>query len=219
MFRSLRNIYTLLAKDWRSEIRSLQILPPAIVLALAAIVLFYFSKIDFSHSPTAWAAILWIVSLLALVVILDRALVTDTRNAVLEALLAGPVTPNQFLFAKLLFTGSMLMGLQVIVLLSLTQMMNLTISSPMGSIFLTLTLTDLGLIAMGLLCSLIAQFSRHRGAFLAGFLWPVALPLVLLAMMAIDDPARSENIWLILAGFDIVLLGISPGLLKVIAGK
>jgi hypothetical protein len=38
-------------------------------------------------------------------------------------------------------------------------------------------------------------------------------------MMALDAPSRSENIWLILAGFDIVLLGLGPGLIKVIAGK
>jgi ABC-type transport system involved in cytochrome c biogenesis permease component len=219
MFQFLCNVHTLLLKDWRSEFRSLQILPPTVVLALAGIVIFHFSNINFTQTSSSWAAILWIISLLALVVILDRSLVGDTKNAVLEALFVGPVTPSQFLWAKIIFTGTLVLGLQGLVIFLLWQMMGLTISAPWRTIVLTLILADFAIISMGLLCSLIAQFSHHRGAFLAGLLWPIAVPVVLLAMMAIDDPGKSENVWLILAGFDIVLLGLGPGLLKVIAGK
>lgn len=219
MVRFLRNISALVLKDWRTELRSWQILPPVVVLALAGIVIFHFSNIHFATSSTGWASILWIITLLDLVVILDRSLAGDARNAVLEALFAGPVTPRQFLIAKLIFTGTLLLGLQGLVLFLLWQMMGLAIGVPLDRVGITLVLADLGLLSMGLVCSLIAQFSHHRGAFLAGLLWPISLPVIILAMMAVDDAGGSENIWLILAGFDIVLLGLGPGLIKVIAGK
>jgi ABC-type transport system involved in cytochrome c biogenesis permease component len=219
MFLSIRNILILLIKDWRSEIRSLQIFPPTIVLALAAVVLFHFSNIDLTKTTIGWAGTLWIVSMLTIVIILDRSLLGDMKNGIFNVLLAGPMTANQFLLEKLIFTGSILLGLQGLIVVLLVQMMDVTISTHYLTFVPLLFLTDFAILTLGLLCSLIAHVSHHRGAFLAGLLWPISLPIVLLSMMVIDNPGGAENIWLILGGFDIVLLGLGPMLLKGIAGK
>jgi ABC-type transport system involved in cytochrome c biogenesis permease component len=219
MRRFLRVIRTLVVKDWQAELRNLQILPLVVVLAVTAMMLFRLAEVNFDSSPLAWAALLWIITLLDLVIILDRTLAADAQNGVLEALLAGPVSPIQFLAGKLVFSGSILLALQGLILLLLSQMMHLPIETPPGLIAAGVLLTDLGLLLLGLLCSLIALLTRHRATLLAGMLWPLALPMVLLAMLTVDPSGRYENGWLILAGVDIVLLGLWPGLLKLITGK
>lgn len=211
----------MIKKDWRTEVRTLHIIPLTVILAVAAIMIFRLAGANTARMPLSWPGLLWIISLMVLVIVLDRALASDTQNGVLEALLAGPMTPVQYLAAKLLFAGSILLGLQVLILLLLNQMLQIPITTPFLIIAADLLITDLGLLLIGLACSLIALLSRHRTAMLASILWPLALPLIFLAIWALEAPCgpERENWWLILAGFDIVLLGFWPALLRLIVGK
>jgi ABC-type transport system involved in cytochrome c biogenesis permease component len=208
-------------KDWRTEVRSLHIIPLAVILAVAAVMIFRLAGSNGANVPLSWPGLLWIISLMVLVIVLDRALASDTQNGVLEALLAGPMTPVQYLTGKLLFAGSILLGLQVLILLLLNQMLQIPIKTPWTIIAADLLITDLGLLLIGLACSLIALLSRQRTAMLASILWPLSVPLIFLAIWALEAPCgpERENWWLILAGFDIVLLGFWPGLLRLIVGK
>jgi heme exporter protein B len=221
MITFIQHVWTMVAKDWRTEVRNLHIVPLAVILAVAAVMIFRLAGGTNPALPFSWPGLLWIISLMVLVIILDRAVASDTHNGVLEALLAGPITPVQFLTAKLLFGGSILLGLQVLILFLLNQMLQIPIKTPVSLIVADLLLTDLGLLLLGLVCSLIALLSRHRAALLASILWPLALPLIFIAIWVVDAPCgpERENWWLILGGFDIVLLGFWPGLLRLIVGK
>jgi ABC-type transport system involved in cytochrome c biogenesis ATPase subunit/ABC-type transport system involved in cytochrome c biogenesis permease component len=219
MRQNLKIMTTLIAKDWRMEIQNLQITPLMVVMAITAVVLFHFTGIRLAESSMGWAAALWLITLLNLVIILDRAMSPDLKNGVLEAMLAGAVSPMPYLTAKLIFTGSILLVMQGLVLILLKVMMALAISPPIWKISVSLILADIGLLMIGLVCSMIAMMSRHRSAILAGMIWPVAIPIVVLAVLCFEPAGRFENGWLILTGFDIVLLGLWPMLIKMITGK
>jgi ABC-type transport system involved in cytochrome c biogenesis permease component len=219
MIHSLKIIQTLIVKDWRTELRDWQIVPLVVVMALAAVMLFHLTGLRLGNSALGWAAILWLITLLDLVIILDRALAADTHNGALEAMLAGAVSPIQYLVAKLAFAGAILLILQAFILVLLRTMLSLAIQPEVWRVALSLVLADAGLLLVGLICSLIAILSHRRATLLAGMLWPMSLPIVLLAVLSLDPLGRYENGWLILAGFDIVMAGLWPGLIKLITGK
>jgi ABC-type transport system involved in cytochrome c biogenesis permease component len=201
------------------EMRNLQIIPLVAVIAIIAILLFQFTGIRIGESAMGWSAGMWLITLINLVIILDRAMEPDLRNGVMEAMLAGAVSPATYLAAKLLYTGSILIGMQAGVLILLHMMLKLAILPAIWKIAAIIIIADSGILMIGLSCSLISMMSRHRSAILAGMIWPITIPIVLLAVLSFEPSGRFENGWLILAGFDLVLAGLWPRLIRMITGK
>jgi len=139
--------------------------------------------------------------------------------------LSGPVRRIELLLAKLIFCGGILAAMQMMTVLCVAAWSGQAIDRPWTRIVPVVALADVGILLIGLMCALIAALSRHRVALLASMLWPLSLPMVLIAAVSlyVFDGAAAEqyqrNGWLILLAFDVVLFGLWPVLAKMILGR
>lgn len=221
---AVTTIATLVRKDIRLELRNLQIVPLSAVLVLAATLVLRLAG-GAASASLGWIGTLWVVTLIVAVVIFDRALADETHNGQLGAMLSGPVRTIELLLAKLIFTGGILVIMQLLTVICVMWWSGQAIDRPWIRVVPVVALADFGILLVGLMCALIATMSRHRTALLASMLWPLALPMVLIAAVSLRvfDGATAEqyqqNGWLILTAFDVILFGLWPVLAKMILGR
>ena len=64
MITFFRHVRTMVEKDWRTEVRNLHIVPLAVILAVAAIMIFRLMGGTSGSTPLSWPGLLWIISLM-----------------------------------------------------------------------------------------------------------------------------------------------------------
>lgn len=131
-------------------------------------------------------AMLWVCSLFAAVVGMNRAAVADRRNGFFSALLLTPHDAALFYFVRLLTVGVFLVGTQLLMAGVSIWLLRFDITAQPPLILLIIVLADIGILAPGVLLS--SGTSRARGgeALLTIALLPVIVPVFLGATGATD---------------------------------
>jgi heme exporter protein B len=208
----IEQIWTLLWKDIRCELRSKQTWLGMGLFALLVLVIFNFA-IDLRVSDKAAVApgILWIAFILASLLGLGRTITAEQDHGTMDRLLLCPVDRRVIYLAKLL--GNMLfigvveaIALPVFVLL-------FDIALPWGALLPIVIFGSLGIATIMTLFSAMAAATRARELLLPALVFPLIVPVVIASVRATENliaPAANEPPWLgLIIAFDVIFLSVS----------
>lgn len=172
------------AKEWRCEARTRYALGTVVLFALATLVTVSLALgplgVTGAERDVVLPALLWLILLFAAAAGLPRSFVheQDRQTAVALRLAA---TPSALFCGKTLFSLTLLLGLQLVVVPAFLALMQLSVASP-GTLLVALVAGGYGLaVASTLIASIVAQ-ARARGALFAALAFPALIPLLVMAV-------------------------------------
>jgi heme exporter protein B len=203
----------ILAKDLRTELRTMRSLPAMALFAVTTFVIFHFGLDRASLSGSLAAGVLWATLLFAAVLGINRLFVAERDEGGFEAIRLAPIDRNALLAAK---AGALLLYLLALELITVPvfALFFLDSAAALGPLCLVLLLADLGLAATGALVSSMAVNSNARDLLVPLLLLPLVVPLMIAASGAsqhlLDAGGPSYDrygSWLaVLALYDLVFL-------------
>ena len=203
----------ILAKEFRPEFRTRELLNATLIFALVVVVLF-----SFAFDPTTAESrrfgpgLLWIALLFAGSLMLHPSFAREHANDTLDALRMAPISTFAILLGKIL-ANFIFLCLRSRLLPVFAVLYNV-LCSPVLRLVFVLLLGTFGLTITGTVFSAVAAHARMRELLLPLLLLPVLAPLLIAAVEAtaslLADTPEMERTWLdFLIGFDIVFLTAS----------
>lgn len=204
---------TILAKDLRVELRTLQSLPAMALFAVTTFVIFRFGLDRTSLDGSLAAGVLLVTVLFAALLAINRLFVTERDEGGFDAIRLAPGDPTALFAAKV---AALVVYLVVLEAIALPVFAVFFLDDASGLLPLSgvLVLVDIGLAATGAVVSTIGANSRARDLLTPLVLLPLLVPLMIAAGSAteplllasgpeLDDVAR----WVgTLALYDLVFL-------------
>jgi heme exporter protein B len=204
---------TILAKDLRSELRTMRSLPAMVLFAVTAFVIFRFGLDRTALSGSLASGVLWATLLFAAILGINRLFVSERDEGGFEAIRLAPIDRTSLLAAK---SAALLVYLLVLQLVTVPvfALFFLDSAAALGPLCAVLLLADLGLAATGTLVSSMAVNSRARDLLVPLLLLPLVVPLMIAAtgasepLLEAGGPAYDRfGTWLaVLALYDLVFL-------------
>jgi heme exporter protein B len=170
----------ILAKDLRSELRTLRSLPAMVLFAVTTFVIFRFGLDRTALSGSLAAGVLWATLLFAGVLGINRLFVAERDEGGFESIRLAPIDRTSLLAAKAAALLVYLLALELVTV-PLFALFFLDSATALGPLCLVLVLTDLGLAATGALISSMAVNSRARDLLVPLVLLPLVVPLMIAA--------------------------------------
>jgi heme exporter protein B len=176
----VRAFRTILAKDLRVELRTLQSLPAMVLFSVAAFVLFRFGLDRTGLEGSLAAGVLLATLLFAAVLAINRLFVAELEQGGFDAIRLAPVDGSALLAAK---------AVALVVYLALLEL----VAVPVFAVFFlddwggllplagVLLLADVGIAVIGTLISSMATHSRARDVLVPLILLPLLIPLMIAA--------------------------------------
>ena len=214
----LRQVWTIAAKDLRSEWRTREALNASLAFSITILVLFSFAfdpenpeiKIDLLA-----AGLLWMVYSFAAALALNRTFARELQNDCLDALLAAPIPESALFLGKALANFVLLMVIEVVSLGAFSVLYNVKIAAHIVELLLVIVLGTWPMSAMGTFFSAITVNLRLRELMLPVLIYP-ALVVPLLAAISLTqtllggEPLRLDDGALkILVSFDIIFTSLA----------
>lgn len=171
---------TILAKDLRIELRTLQSLPAMALFAVTTFVIFRFGVDRTSLEGSLAAGVLLVTVLFAALLAINRLFVTERDEGGFDAIRLAPVDPSSLFLAKVCALLVYLLVLEAIALpvFAVFFLDGVAGLVPMAGI---LALLNLGLASTGALVSTIGANSRARDLLTPLVLLPLLVPLMIAA--------------------------------------
>jgi heme exporter protein B len=173
----------ILAKDLRSELRSLRSLPAMVLFAVTTFVIFRYALDRTSLSGSLAAGVLWATLLFAAILGVNRLFVPEREEGGFDAIRLAPIDRTVLLAAK---ATALVVYLLVLEAVTVPVFALFFLDSPaaLGPLCLVLALANLGLAATGALISSMAVNSRARDLLVPLLLLPLVVPLMIAATAA-----------------------------------
>ncbi|MEK6278691.1 MAG: heme exporter protein CcmB [Actinomycetota bacterium] len=170
----------ILAKDLRSELRTMRSLPAMVLFAVTTFVIFRFGLDRTALSGSLAAGVLLATLLFAAVLGINRLFVAERDEGGFEAIRLAPIDRTSLLAAKgaALLVYLLALELATVPVFALFFLDSATALAPLC---LVLVLADLGLAATGPLVSSMAVNSRARDLLVPLILLPLVVPLMIAA--------------------------------------
>ncbi len=175
----------ILAKDLRTELRTLQSLPAMALFAVTTFVIFRFGLDRTSLSGDLASGVLWATLLFAAVLGINRLFVAERAEGGFDAIRLAPVDRTALFAAKASALLAYLLALELVVV-PVFALFFLDSAASLPPLVLVLLLTDLGIAATGTLISSMAVHSRARDLLTPLVLLPLVVPLMIAATGASD---------------------------------
>jgi heme exporter protein B len=171
-------------KDWRAELRTRHALHTLLLFAVTTLVTVSLALgpagVSSSERLAVLPALLWVILLFAAAAGLPRGFVQEEETHTATALRLA-ATPSALFCGKTLYSASLLLALEALLVPLYVAVMQLPVVS-LGLLFAALAAGGLGLaIGSTLLAAIVAQ-AQGRGALFPILAFPVLLPLLLLAV-------------------------------------
>ncbi len=213
MTPSRKAFAAILAKDLRSELRTLQSLPAMALFAVTTFVIFRFGLDRTSLSGDLAAGVLWATLLFAAILGINRLFVAEREEGGFDAIRLAPIDRTALFFAKAAALLVYLLALELIVV-PVFALFFLDSAAGLAPLAAVLVLADLGLAATGTLISSMAVHSRARDLLTPLVLLPLSVPLTIAAagatepLLAVGGPGYDDFLsWLaVLALYDLIFL-------------
>lgn len=208
----LDQVWAIVAKDVRSELRTKDIFTSLLLFALLVLVVFSFAfEPGTQATRQATPGLLWVAFIFAGVLGLNRAFTIEKDRGSLEGLLLCPVDRTTIYWGKLASSLLLMLAMEVLVFPLFAIFFNLPLWLP--ALFIIAPLGTIGFVAVGTLFSAIAVHTRAREFMLPLLLFPVLVPVVIAAVestrTALDSGVLSGS-WLpLLLAFDVLFLAVS----------
>jgi len=207
-----QQVWAILWKDIRYELRSRQTWLSMGLFALLVLVIFNFA-FDLRVANTAAVApgALWIAFLFASMLGLGRTLVAEREQNSLDRLLLSPVDRKAIYLAKLLGNVLFIGVVEIIALPVFIILFNVPLA--VGPLLPIVLLGTLGMATIGTLFSAMAAATRARELLLPILVFPLLVPIVIAAVRATENlivPVANEPPWLgLIIAFDVIFLSVS----------
>lgn len=205
-------VWAILWKDIRCELRSKQSWLGMGLFALLVLVIFNFTfDLRVANKVAVAPGALWVAFIFASMLGLGRTMAAEREQGSLDRLLLSPVDRKAIYLAKLL--GNLLfIGLVELVALPVFGILfNLPLF--VGALIPIVLLGTLGIATIGTLFSAMAAATRARELLLPILVFPMIVPIVIGAIRLTQDimaPTLNEPPWLsLIIAFDIIFLSIS----------
>jgi heme exporter protein B len=204
---------TILGKDLRVELRTLQSLPAMALFAVTTFVIFRFGLDRTSLSGSLAAGVLWATLLFAAVLGINRLFVAEREEGGFDAIRLAPIDLSALFAAKAAALLVYLIVLEAIVV-PVFAVFFLDSAAALPPLVVVLVLADLGLAATGTLISSMAVHSRARDLLAPLVLLPLVVPLMIAAtgaskpLLAAGGPVYDRfGTWIAVLGlYDLVFL-------------
>jgi heme exporter protein B len=204
---------TILAKDLRAELRTLQSLPAMALFAVTTFVIFRFGLDRTSLSGSLAAGVLWATLLFAALLGVNRLFVAEREEGGFDAIRLAPVDRTALFAAKATALLAYLVVLELVVV-PVFAIFFLDSAAALAPLAAVLLLADIGLAATGTLIASMAVHSRARDLLGPLVLLPLVVPLMIAAtgasdpLLAVGGPAYDRfGTWLAVLGlYDLIFL-------------
>jgi heme exporter protein B len=177
----VRTVATILRKDLRLELRTLETVPAMVLFSIATFVIFHFALNRATIAGQLAAGILTGTLLFASMLAVNRLFVAEREQGGFDGFLLAPVDRTSLLVAKAAALLAFLIVLEVIAVPAFALLLlGPSIGPPLGGLVVLLLLADVALAVIGTLVSAIAIQTRARD--LIGPI--IGLPLLIPALIA-----------------------------------
>ena len=173
----------ILAKDLRSELRTLQSLPAMALFAVTTFVIFRFGLDRTRLSGSLAAGVLWATLLFAAVLGINRLFVVEREEGGFDAIRLAPIDRTALFAAKAAALVVYLLALELVAVLAFAVFF-LDSAAALLPLVPVLLLADLGLAFAGTLISSMAVNSRALDLLVPLVLLPLVVPLMIAATAA-----------------------------------
>jgi heme exporter protein B len=210
---TLRVARTILAKDLRVELRTLESVPAMVLFSTAVYIVFRYGLDRTTLEGSLAAGVLLVTILFAALLAINRLFVAEREQGGFEAIRLAPVDGTALFLAK---AAALIVSLAALELVAVP-IFGLFFLQDWGGIvplLPVLLLLDVGLAVTGALISVIATNSRARDLLAPLILMPLVIPLMIASsgaaqeLLAAGGPGYEDYAqWLaILALYDLVFL-------------
>jgi heme exporter protein B len=219
-----RQLWTLAAKDLRSELRTKEALNASLSFALVILLLF-----SFAFDPTAEltreisGGLLWLVFAFAGALLWNRSFARELENDCLDVLVTSPAPAPALFLGKALANWVLLLGVEAVCLPVFGVFYNVDWARQPGWLALVLVLATWGITVTGTMFSALTVNLRLRELMLPMLVYPMLIPCLMAAMqlttllVAGQAPAGDQLAWLrMLIGFDIIFTALSLALVETV---
>jgi heme exporter protein B len=138
-------------------------------------------------SPEAGSGILWVAVVFSAVLGLGRVFAREKENGCLAALLVSPVSPGALFVAKALVNFTLMALSQVVLVPAFYILFGQGLAANVPGLVPSLLLVNTGFSTLGTLLSALAAGTRRNEVLLPILLFPLTLPLVVLAVKATGE--------------------------------
>jgi heme exporter protein B len=202
---------TILAKDLRTELRTLESVPAMVLYAVTTFILFRFGLDRESLSGGLAAGVLLATVLFAAILAINRVFVGEREQGGFDVIRLAPVDSTALYAAKVAVLFIYLGALELIAV-PLFALFFLDEAGGLPALIVILALTNLGLAVLGTLVSSIAVNSRARDLIAPLLLLPLLVPVMIGAagaaqeLLAAGGPSYDDfGKWVaVLALYDVV---------------
>src|SRR5919201_2403076 len=170
----------IIAKDLRSELRTLRSLPAMVLFAVTTFVIFHFGLDRSALSGSIAAGVLWATLLFAAVLGINRLFVAERDEGGFEAIRLAPIDRTTLWAAKAAALTIYMLALELATV-PIFALFFLDSAAALAPLCLVLLLADVGLAATGSLISSMAVNSRARDLLVPLLLLPLVVPLMIAA--------------------------------------
>lgn len=220
----MRQVWTVAAKDLRSELRTKEALNASLSFALVILLLF-----SFAFDPTAEltreisGGLLWLVFAFAGALLLNRSFARELENDCLDVLVTSPVPASALFLGKALANWLLLLGIELVCLPVFGVFYNVGWARQPAWLALVLLLATWGITVIGTMFSALTVNLRLRELMLPMLVYPMLIPCLMAAMqlttalVAGQAPSGDQLAWLrMLVGFDIIFTALSVALVETV---
>jgi heme exporter protein B len=208
----MRTAYTVLRKDLRLELRTLETVPAMVLFSLSTFVIFHFALNRATIDGQLAAGVLTATLLFAAMLAVNRLFVAEREQGGFDAFLLAPVDRSALLLAKAAALFTFLVVLEVIAVPAFgLLLLGPSLGRPLPGLIAVLALADLGLAVIGTLVSAIAVHTRARDLIGPVIGLPLLIPALIATargagpLLAVHGSTSPPGKWLaILALYDVV---------------
>ncbi len=205
-------VWAILWKDIRYELRSRQTWLGMVLFALIVLVIFNFAfDLRVDNKAAVIPGALWVAFVFASLLGLGRTVAAEREKGILDRLLLTPVDRKAIYLAKLLGNMLWIGVVEIIALPVFAALFNVSFS--VGLLIPIVLLGTLGIAAVGTLFSAMAAATTARELLLPILIFPLIVPIVIAAVRATSAllvPVANDPPWLgLIAAFDVIFLSIS----------
>jgi heme exporter protein B len=207
----LEQLWAIVVKDWRAELRARQIWVSMGFFALLALVVFNFAfDLRVENKASVGPGALWIAFLFASVLGLGRTVGAELEHGSMDRLLLCPVDRQIIYLAKLLGNLVFIAIVEVVAIPIFAVIYDVPVLTP--GIVPIVALGTLGIAAVGALFAAVSAQTRAREVLAPLLAFPLLIPVVIAAVKATEalvQPVANDSPWLgLLLAFDIIFVSI-----------
>ena len=206
---SLRQVWTIAAKDLHAELRTKEAWNASIAFAVVILLLFSWAFDPSSEQVREFSGgLLWMTYAFAGALVLNRSFARELQNDCLDALIASPVSSSALFVGKALANFALLFAVELVSLPVFVLFYNVPWTAgrflPMA---LVLMLGTWALTVIGTLFSALTVNLRLRELMLPTLVYPMMIPALIAAMTVTTNVLAGSPLGLgirLLTAFDII---------------